>query len=78
MTFFGGGRGEGGGITDSAFKGRSSVADPKHYDPDHSFHFDADPEPAFHYYADLDPAPHRKDANLRLLVCRPSTAPFES
>ncbi len=49
---------------------RSSVADPNRYDadPDSSFHNDADPVP--------DPAPHQSDANARLLVYRPSTAPF--
>jgi hypothetical protein len=49
-------------------------------DPDPFLHVNADPDPIFYFYADPDPAsppPHQSDANLRPLVFRPSTAPFE-
>ncbi len=50
-------------------------ADPDQ-DPDPAFNFNADLYPAFHLNGDPDPVPHQRDVNLRLLVCRPSRAPF--
>ncbi len=37
-----------------------------------------DPDPIIHFNADLDPAPYNSDANLQLLILRPSLAPFWS
>ncbi len=44
------------------------VADPKHYN--------VDPDPSFYFYADPDPdsASHQSDANLWILVYKPSMA----
>jgi hypothetical protein len=44
------------------------------------FNADSDPDPDFHFYDDPDPdfAPYQSDGNPRLLVCRPSRAPFLS
>ncbi len=49
-----------------------SFADPKHYDADHSFHFDAYPDSTFHFDADpdLDLDAHQSDAD----GLKPSTA----
>ncbi len=44
--------------------------------PDPTFHFYADPDPTFHFGADPDRAPYQRDANLRALAYRPSTAPL--
>jgi hypothetical protein len=56
------------------------VADPHHFnadpDPDQAVRFNANPDPAFRFHADPDPAPYQCDLYLRLLVYRPSTAPF--
>jgi hypothetical protein len=45
-------------------------------DPDPSFHFDVDLDQTYYFDADPDPVLHPSDANLRLLVYRPSTDPF--
>jgi hypothetical protein len=54
--------------------------DPYHLgaDPDLALYFNADPDPDFHFNADPDPDPasHQIDGIMRLLVCRPSRAPF--
>ncbi len=56
------------------------LADPHHFnaDPDPAFHFNADSDPAFHSRPNRDPGPHHCNGKLRLLVFRPSRAPFSA
>ncbi len=43
-------------------------------DPDPTFHFDTDLDPILTVMR-IDPAPYQSDANMRLLVYKPSPAP---